>query len=113
MNLKEPKITDKNSWWCGKNKIDEFKGVSWSDAIKFWNKNKKSVAKLIGYQIVSNDGKNEIPNLFHSFEVIADAYVAEKWLALEKANPENGKFRWVLLPIFEGDVEEPTFIESI
>lgn len=71
------------------------------------------MSKLIGYQIVSNDGKNEIPNAFYSFEVIKDAYVAERWLTLEKANPENGKFRWALLPIFEGDVEEPTFIDSI
>ena len=73
----------------------------------------KKKKPLIGYQIVSNDGKNELPSCFHSFEVINDAYVAEKWLAMENANPEHGKFRWVLLPIFEGDVEEPTFIEYI
>lgn len=68
---------------------------------------------LIGYQIVSNDGKNELPECFYSFEIINDAYVAEKWLQIEKSNPENGIFRWVLLPIFEGDIEEPTFIEYI
>ena len=69
--------------------------------------------KLIGYQIVSNDGKNELPSCFYSFEVIEDVGVAELWLLYEKKNPEHGLFRWVLLPIFEGDVEEPTFIDSI
>lgn len=69
--------------------------------------------KLIGYQIVSNDGKNEIPSCFFSFEVIDDFAIAEIWLIMEKKNPENGDFRWVVLPIFEGDVEEPIFIDSI
>jgi hypothetical protein len=68
---------------------------------------------IIGYQIVSNDGKNEIPDPFYSFEVISDVYIAQRWLELEKANPECGEFRWVLLPIFEGDVEEPTFLDTI
>jgi hypothetical protein len=71
------------------------------------------MSKLIGYQIVSNDGKNEIPTCFYSFEVIDDFSVAEKWLILEKKKPEHGNFRWVVLPIFEGDIEEPTFIDSI
>lgn len=71
------------------------------------------MTEIIGYQIVSNDGKNEIPDRFYSFEVIEDIEVAETWLKLEKANPENGKFRWVLLPIFEGDIEEPTIIDYI
>ena len=69
--------------------------------------------KLIGYQIVSNDGKNEIPELFYSFEVFEDVKVAEGWLALEKESPENGEFRWVLLPIFEGDIEDESYIKTI
>jgi hypothetical protein len=68
---------------------------------------------LIGYQIVSNDGKNELPSCFFSFEVIDNFCIAEKWIMMEKNNPENGDFRWVILPIFKGDVEEPTFIDCI
>lgn len=71
------------------------------------------MSNLIGYQIVSNDGKNEIPSCFYSFEVIEDINIAELWLMYEKKNPEHGKFRWVILPIFEGEVEEPTFIDSL
>jgi hypothetical protein len=69
--------------------------------------------KIIGYQIVSNDGKNELPDAFFSFEVFIYFEVIELWLSLEKANPENGEFRWVISPVFEGDIEEPTFIEYI
>jgi hypothetical protein len=69
--------------------------------------------KLIGYQIVSNDGKNELPKCYFSFEVIEDIGIVEKWLIMEKKNPENGVFRWVALPIFEGEVENPTFIDCI
>jgi hypothetical protein len=68
---------------------------------------------IIGYQIVSNDGKNEMPDCFYSFEVIDDIGIAEIWLAMEKKNLEHGKFRWVLLPIFDGDIEEPTFVDSL
>lgn len=71
------------------------------------------MSKLIGYQIVSNDGKNELPSCFYSFEVISAFEVAQTWIILEKMSPEYGTFRWVLLPIFEGEVEDPTFIESI
>jgi len=67
--------------------------------------------KLIGYQIISNDGKYELPSCFYSFEVIDDFSVAEKWIIMEKKNPENGLFRWVVSPVFEGDIEEPTFID--
>lgn len=51
--------------------------------------------------------------MLFSFEVIEDFAIAEKWLIMEKNNPENGDFRWVVLPIFEGDVEEPTFVDCI
>ena len=68
---------------------------------------------IIGYQIISNDGKNELPECFYSFEVIPDVSVAECWLHLEKNSPEYGEFRWNLSPIFEGDIEEPTFINEI
>lgn len=68
------------------------------------------MSKLIGYQIVSNDGKNELPECFFSFEVIEDVHNAERWLIHEKKKLEYGEFRWVILPIFAGDVEEPTMI---
>lgn len=71
------------------------------------------MSKLIGYQIISDDYKKEIPECFYSFEVIEDVGVAEQWLMLEKKNPQYGEFRWVLLPIFEGDVENPTFLNYI
>lgn len=67
--------------------------------------------KLIGYQIISNDGENEIPELFSPSEVIEDIYIAKRWLELERECPENGCFRWVLLPIFEGDIEEPIILK--
>lgn len=66
--------------------------------------------KLIGYQIVTNDGKNDIPSCFFSFEVFSNIRTVEQWIVAEKNNLINGKFRWVILPIFDGDVEEPTFI---
>lgn len=77
------------------------------------NESTGTKTKLIGYQIVSDDGKNDIPACFFSFEVFTDIQLAEKWLFLEKMNPEHGKFRWVILPIFEGDVENPTFIDYV
>lgn len=67
---------------------------------------------IMGYQIVSNDGKNEIPDCFYSFEVL-DFGVAELWLHAEQRNPEHGQFRWVLLPVFDGDIEEPTIIDTL
>lgn len=67
---------------------------------------------ILGYQIISNDGKNELPGCFFSFEII-EFGVAEAWLHKEKKNPEYGEFRWVLLPIFDGEIEEPTIISTI
>lgn len=67
---------------------------------------------LIGYQIVSNDG-NEIPKGFYSFEVFEDVLIAEKWIMAEKSKPESGIFRWVIKPVFKGDIEEPKFLDCI
>jgi hypothetical protein len=71
------------------------------------------MSKLIGYQIVSGDGKCEQPLCFFSFEVLENFELVETWFELEKQNPEHGNFRWVALPIFEGDVEEPTLLDYI
>jgi hypothetical protein len=32
--LTEPKITDKDSWWTGRNRVKTF--ASWQDAHKYW-----------------------------------------------------------------------------
>jgi len=71
------------------------------------------IQKIIGFQIVSNDGNNDIPQCFFSFEIFEDIELAIKWLELEKSNPEHGEFRWVILPIFEEDIEEPTIMIEI
>lgn len=76
-------------------------------------KEKLNTVNLIGYQIESNDGQHEIPDCFHSFEVITTIEIADLWIRLEKMTPENGQFRWVIVPVFEGDIEEPTFIDYI
>lgn len=69
--------------------------------------------RVIGFQIVSNDGNNDIPECFFSFEMFEDIELACTWLEHEKTNPEHGEFRWVILPIFEGDIEEPTIMTAI
>lgn len=71
------------------------------------------MTSIIGYQIVSSDGHLILPEAFWPFEVISDISVAEAWLTLEKTNPQNGPFRWVLLPVFEGEIEDPVFVEYI
>ena len=58
--------------------------------------------KIIGFQIVDK-GKN-IPEGFYSFEVFIDiADVVTKLEALKSK-------KWLIEPIYEGDIEEPTFI---
>ena len=60
--------------------------------------------ELIGYQVVSRDGKNNIPDDLYSFEVVskrvADSYV--------KDNPGQ----WTKIPIYNGDIEEPTILDD-
>lgn len=68
--------------------------------------------QLLGYQIVSRTDNSDLPGCFTSFEVL-EYSAANQWLALEHFNPEHGTFRWVLLPVFEGDIENFTFIEYI
>ena len=90
-----------------------YKGKKYSDfRIEVFDADKHQMKKIVGYQIVSNDGKN-VPECFYSYEYFVDVNLATKWLELEKSNPEYGGFRWVLLPIFEGDIEEPTEINAI
>jgi hypothetical protein len=61
--------------------------------------------KAIGYQIISNDGNNNIPDEFYSFEILSFKD-ANKWL---KKNDKKNE--WIKTPIYKGDIEEPTFIK--
>lgn len=65
--------------------------------------------KIIGYQIVSDDGENNIPDEFYSFEIFEKFEHVIDWLEEEKNDPTH-EIDWVILPIFEGDIEEPTII---
>jgi len=58
--------------------------------------------KIIGFQIVDKD-KN-IPEEFYSFEVFANIDDVVKKLH----HLQNKK--WLIEPIFAGDIEDPTFI---
>lgn len=68
---------------------------------------------IVGYQIVSADGNNDLPNCFYSFEMFDDFNLAELWLQYEANTPEHGSFRWCLIPVFDGDIEDPTIIVSL
>ena len=58
--------------------------------------------KIIGFQIIDKD-KN-IPEEFHSFEIFANIVDVIK----ELEQLQNKK--WLIEPIFDGDIENPTFI---
>lgn len=58
--------------------------------------------KLLGYQLVTKDG--EYPACHYSFEVypLTDLLL----LRLQMKKPMD----WLLMPIHEGDIEEPTVV---
>jgi len=58
--------------------------------------------KIIGFQIV--DKTQNIPEGFYSFEV----FVHMDDVLEELQQLQNKK--WLIEPIFEGDIEDPTFI---
>ncbi|MBE0427847.1 MAG: hypothetical protein IBX72_14535 [Nitrospirae bacterium] len=58
--------------------------------------------KFIGYQIVDRD--NMIPDGFASFEVIKTHSVIDDFF---KEHVGEG---WFVVPVYEGDIEEPSFI---
>lgn len=66
--------------------------------------------KLIGYQIVDEDTyAPSMPDGFYSFQIIRPSClqkVANKFFRKQMDDP----VKWVIIPIYEGDVEEPTFI---
>lgn len=63
--------------------------------------------KIIGYQIVSSDNKNDIPMEFYSFQILSKEAV-EKWMnKLTKTDRQE----WQVIPIHDRDIEGPTFIK--
>ena len=63
--------------------------------------------KLLGYQIVGNNG--EMPEELFTFQIIKDKKDAMDILK-ELSTDETEKKGMMILPIYEGDIEEPTFI---
>lgn len=58
--------------------------------------------KLLGYQLVSATG--EYPDWHYSFEIYTLASLLERRLGMPSPN------KWFLMPIYEGDIEEPTIM---
>lgn len=67
---------------------------------------KESRRKLLGYQIVSSDGELLLPEGFHSFEIITSWKLLKEFFEDEDTNPKD----WHVVPVYEGDIEEPSFI---
>ncbi|MGO9377046.1 MAG: hypothetical protein ACLP29_00680 [Dissulfurispiraceae bacterium] len=63
-----------------------------------------SQKKLVGYQIESRDGKHDIPAEFTSFEIIKTKK------ALDEFFKDNTDGQWMIVPVYEGDIEGPRFI---
>lgn len=65
------------------------------------------MSKFLGYQIVDED-THDIPKGYYSFTVIKDASRLTEFFKSQEGADEPCK--WIVIPIFEGDVEEPTFV---
>jgi hypothetical protein len=65
---------------------------------------KKKKGEFIGYQIVSKDGNNNIPDEFYSFEVIRTKKVLDDFFNKDKSG------LWMVVPVYSGEIEEPTFV---
>lgn len=61
--------------------------------------------KLIGFQIESNDGRHNIPQGLASYEIFGSKRKAIRYIKENCSDPEN----WIILPIAEGDIEEPSW----
>lgn len=81
------------------------------DVVNLWGKyaTKKiyTAGELIGYQVVGDDG--ELPDGYFSFQVFKDKHEATRILRKTEVE-EPHKTGMTIYPIYEGDVEEPTFI---
>ena len=64
--------------------------------------------KIIGYQIEDKEGKHESPYEYSSFAILSKKAVDNFFKAVSKADAAI----WKVVPIHEGDIEEPTFIEE-
>ena len=64
----------------------------------------KKRKKFLGYQIVSKDGNYNIPEGFWSFEIIQTKKVLDDFFRKDKSG------LWVIVPVYSGDIEEPTFV---
>ncbi len=96
---------------CGNDAVDDAVPFTLEDVVDVWGdyaeKYKYQPVKLIGYQVVGDDG--EMPEGLFSFQVIKDKQEAENILAVVKAE-EPHKKGMAVYPIYEGDIEEPSFI---
>lgn len=79
--------------------------------IKVWGKKANRIQAgtqpLIGYQIINDNG--EMPEGLFSFQIIKSKDMAEKWLAEAKEKEPEKKGLFVY-PVYQGDIENPTFI---
>lgn len=57
---------------------------------------------LIGYQVESADGNNDLPPCVFSFEIFNKSQARE--LLDDQSEPD----RWNIVPIYDGDIENPT-----
>ena len=64
-------------------------------------------SKVVGFQVVSTDGCNDIPDGMEASFCIYSLEQANE-IILSDPNPQN----WKLLTIFKNNIEEPTFMYS-
>ena len=69
----------------------------------------KATAKVIGFQVVGDDGTAEDGEIHPSMDASFYLYSLSHAKEMLEDN-DNGKEQWKLLAIWEGDVEEPTFM---
>lgn len=69
----------------------------------------KASAKVIGFQVVGDDGTAEDGEIHPSMDASFCLYSLSQAKEMLEDN-DNGKEQWKLLAIWEGDVEEPTMM---
>ena len=96
---------------CGNDAVDDAVPFTLEDMVDVWGdyaeKYKYQPVKLIGYQVVGDDG--EMPEGLFSFQVIKDKQEAEDILDFAKAE-EPHKKGMTIYPVYEGDIKKPSFI---
>jgi hypothetical protein len=66
---------------------------------------KEPQKKLVGYQIESRDGKQEIPEEFASFEIIRTKKTLDDFFQ------NNDGSLWMIVPVYKDDIEGPIFVD--